>query len=65
SRYLPRLAAQAGVPIEKVLDLVDRHWIDSRLLQADDFQAFFSARESALLDHISDAVGKPVAKEGT
>jgi len=34
-------------------------------LRADNFDAFFRAREEALLDRIEKAMGKPIAREIT
>ena len=36
------------------------HLIDPELLRANDFTAFMSARQNALVDMIATAIGKPV-----
>ena len=43
--------------------ILNSHLIDPKALHSNDFDAFFTAREVALLDRIEHAMGKPIARE--
>jgi hypothetical protein len=50
-------AEQAGLPAEQLEALLESHRINNTTLRADDFAAFYDAREAALLSMISAATG--------
>lgn len=60
SKYLPSIQVKGMVEIsQQDLDEILRsHVIDPATLRADDFNAFFQAREKALLERIEKAMGK-------
>ena len=60
SEYLARIAA-GGVPKDVLGGYVQSHLIDPRHLWSDDFDTYFNARESALLDKIGAVMGKPIS----
>ena len=62
SVYLGRLEKNAGIAPERMEAILRSHLIDPRALRANDFEAFFRAREEALLDRIQAAIGKPIAR---
>ena len=69
SAYLARL--QRGdkdtppVDGERLDGILETHVIDVAALRRDDFEAFFTARRTALLDRISGAMKKPVSRMET
>jgi hypothetical protein len=63
SVYLPRLQKQAGTSPERQAEILGSHLIASDLAFADDFDAFFKARESALLARIEKAMGKQIVND--
>jgi len=44
-------------------EILRSHVIDPSTLRADDLDAFFIAREQALLSRIEQAMGKPIARD--
>ncbi|MGQ9689601.1 MAG: hypothetical protein ACUVXF_12595, partial [Desulfobaccales bacterium] len=63
SKYLPRLQKRAGIEEVRMDDILRSHVIYPAHLRADEFNAFFQAREAALLARIENAMGKPIARE--
>jgi hypothetical protein len=62
SRYLSKLEGQARIAPDRMDQILATHVVDSRTLRSDDFEAFFVAREEALLSHIEQAMGKEVER---
>lgn len=60
SSYLQTLEDRVGPDIESVLE---RHLVSADHLRADDFQGFFAARFEALVDLMSEAMGKAVGRD--
>lgn len=58
---LDRHTTDKGVSLDEILE---SHKIDSALLRADDFDAFYVARRTALLDMIENAMGKQALRDG-
>src|SRR5699024_1033432 len=58
---LDRDTSAAGVALD---DILASHRIDPAHLRADDFDAFYAARKSALLDMIESAMEKPALRDG-
>jgi hypothetical protein len=63
SLYLAHLQKHAGIEDARMDDILRSHVIEPAHLRADDFDAFFQARETALLKRIEGAMGKPIARE--
>lgn len=63
SGYLPRIMKNADIPEERMREILESHVIDPDALMNDDFEAFFQARQGALLERIEAAMGKPVARD--
>lgn len=63
SVYLPRVQNWASIDEERMNSILASHAIDPALLRADDFDGFFTRRETALLDRIEAAMGKPVQRQ--
>ena len=65
STYCQKLdldTSAAGVELDGILR---SHQIDPSLMRADDFDAFYTARKTALLEMIEDAMGKAALRDGT
>jgi hypothetical protein len=63
SNYLMRIQRNAGIDEARMDQILESHLIDPRELRSNYFDAFFKARETALLDRIERAMGKPIARE--
>lgn len=63
SAYLTRIESIAGISEDRMDEILQSHVIVPSALRADDFDAFFGAREQALLNRIEKAMGKPIAQE--
>lgn len=63
SAYLPKLAKAAETSPQGVAQRIRTHLADPDLMAADDFEGFFAARQSVLLDQIAAAMGKPVVDD--
>ncbi|WP_324667966.1 GmrSD restriction endonuclease domain-containing protein [Geochorda subterranea] len=61
SIYLPRLEKKAGITPPRMDEILRSHLIEPSAIRQDDFDAFYRARESALLRYIERVMGKPVA----
>lgn len=61
--YLARMQKNAGITEERMAEILRSHLIDPALVRANDFEAFFQAREQALLQRIEKAMGKAVIRE--
>lgn len=61
SMYLPRLEKKAGVTTQRMDEILRSHLIEPSAIRQDDFEAFYKARESALLRYIEQVMDKPVA----
>ena len=61
--YVPRLLKDTGMEVERLDGLVASHLIDPGTLRDGDFDAYFAARREALVALVSDAIGKPVARD--
>jgi len=59
SQYVSRLEREHGGNSARVDHLIETHFVAPEHLRADDFEAFYSAREAALLAEIESAMGKP------
>lgn len=62
SVYLANLERSAGISPGRMDLIMQSHAITPSYLRADDFTAFFAARETALLNIIERAIGKPVTR---
>ena len=51
---------QAGISPEHMNAILETHVICWSDLRRDDFEAFFSSRQKALLERIGRAMGKPI-----
>lgn len=60
SLYLSNIQKTAGISEAQMDTILQSHVIDPSTLRGDDFDAFFHSRESALLERISKAMGKPI-----
>jgi hypothetical protein len=58
SSYLTLLQEKAETTEAELRKRVEQHHVDFDLLRADDFDAYFAARQQALLELISTATGK-------
>lgn len=63
SVYLSALEKRGEIAPQRLDDILESHVIDPATLRSDDFDAFFTARYNALLDHIEAAMGKSIAGE--
>lgn len=63
SEYLPRLERETRMSAEHVDAILRGHLINPEMLRAADFDAFFSARRTALASLIGGAMGKPVVAD--
>jgi hypothetical protein len=63
SDYLIRIQRNAGIDEMRMEHILSSHCIEQGALRSNDFDAFFMAREAALLDRIERAMGKPIARE--
>lgn len=63
SEYLPKLEKRYGIEASRMNEILETHNIDPRSLRLDDFDAFFVAREEAILQRIERAIGKPIPRE--
>lgn len=61
--YLPRLLRDTGMDDARLDALLTDHLIDPRSLREADFEAYFAARREALVALVSEAIGKPVARD--
>lgn len=62
SDYLARIQKSSEVARERMDEILRSHAIEPAAIRANDFDAFFRAREQALLNRIEKAMGKPVAR---
>ena len=58
SVYLKKLVAKGSTDSNKLDEHLKSHLIDPVLLRNDDFEAFYRARKSALLELVFEAMGK-------
>lgn len=63
SSYLARIQRNADIDEREMNEILRSHLIEPGCLRADDFITFFKARESALLNRIEQAMGKPIARD--
>jgi hypothetical protein len=61
--YVPRLLKDTGMEAARLDGLVTSHLIDPTALRAGDFDAYCAARREALVALVSEAIGKPVARD--
>jgi len=61
--YLGRIQKNAGIIPTRMDEILESHLIAPAFLRADDFLAFFKAREKALLDRVETVMGKPIARD--
>ena len=62
SIYLPRIQKSSGYDENRMEQILQSHIVVPNYLQSDSFEAFFVARQNALLERIERAMGKPVAR---
>ena len=60
SNYLEKIERMADISENRMNEILCSHLIDPDTLRADDFSAFFEARQKALLTRIEEAMGKPI-----
>ena len=60
SRYFPQVVRKAETTVDVVRSSIESHLVDVDLLTADDFDAFYETRRSALLQLVIEAMGTPV-----
>jgi hypothetical protein len=65
SAYLSRLMSSAKIDRQEIDQHIRTHFVDVAHLERDNFDKFLAARRSALLQLISDAMGKPVDPAAT
>lgn len=63
SYYLARVQKSASIDEGRMSYILLSHLIEPAYLRTDNFMAFFKARESALLNRIEQAMGKPIARD--
>ena len=63
SVYLGRVQKNAGIDQQRMDSILQSHVIEPSVLRADDFLAFFKAREKTLLDRVEAAMGKLIARD--
>jgi hypothetical protein len=63
SAYLVRLQKEADIAADRMDEILRSHLIEPEQARSDDFEAFFAARASALLDQIERAMGKKVQRD--
>ena len=63
--YLEKIMKQAGINNERMDEILRSHVIDPKFLRENNFDEFFRKRESALLDRIERAMGKPISRESS
>lgn len=63
SDYLGKLEGQAGMPEERLDEILETHLIPPEYLREDDFEGFFKARADHLLSLIERAMGKPITRD--
>ncbi len=63
SVYLGRVQKNAGIDQQRMDTILQSHVIEPSVLRADDFLAFFKAREKTLLDRVEAAMGKLIARD--
>jgi hypothetical protein len=61
--YMPIVQKQAGITAEELDRIVETHRIRPEMLRAADFDKYFAARAEAVLELISEAMGKPATRE--
>lgn len=59
-QYLGRVQRASGINEARMDQILRSHLIDPTAVRGDDFDSFFSARSTAILDRIEGAMGKPV-----
>jgi hypothetical protein len=62
SIYLRRIQEKQGLNEAKLDEILRTHLIEPKLLRADDFEGFFSARMKVLANMVGGAMGKPVVE---
>ncbi len=60
--YLAKLQKSADISDEAMNSILELHLCSPEAMRKDDFEAFFQAREQAILDRIGQAMVKPVAR---
>jgi hypothetical protein len=65
SRYIPVLAAEAGLKDAWFDDVIASHLIDPQHLYDDDFDAFYADRSAHLIGLIEEAMGRPVLRSAS
>jgi hypothetical protein len=63
SSYLLTLQKGAGIPPERMGDILSSHCIEPSLIRSDNYWKFFATRAEALLQRIEAATGKPISRE--
>ncbi len=63
SNYLMRIQRIAGIDEKRLEQILKSHLINYELLRSDDFDNFFKARETALLERIEQAMDKAIVRE--
>jgi len=62
--YIATIESRSGLDSSGVDQLLNDHLVDPAYLRQADFNRYFSSRSQALLDLVSDAMGKPVVTDG-
>lgn len=62
SDYLTRIERSSGITKERMDEILRSHAINPETFRTNDFDAFFKAREQALLRRIEAAMGKPIVQ---
>jgi len=63
SKYLETLEENAEIDRVRMIEILESHGIDGNLLYSDHFWHFFEGRGEALLQHIENAMDKPIARD--
>lgn len=65
SKYLAKLQKSAGIDDARMDEILLSHLANPTDMRADNFEAFFQAREQSLLNIIERAMGKTILREST
>jgi hypothetical protein len=63
SAYLASIQRSASITSDRMDEILVSHVVEPNALRSDDFQTFFTVRQSALLTRVEEAMGKSAAWE--
>jgi hypothetical protein len=65
SIYLKKLEKENDIDSELMDDILKSHFIEPSLRRSDNFEAFFKARQTTLLDRMEKVMGKSISRDST